>query len=130
MEIADLYGFGSFFSDQNSSPRDVDLLIVHQRIDNSSINFAIHCKAAIKGLIPCADTVLLSTFEEQELAFLQKCSGKFLGRLTDADPSAQLKAIFRFAFASSTGGSVRGKFQFAKRTASVMRDVHVHIDRA
>lgn len=108
MEIADLYGFGSFFSDQNSSPRDIDLLIVHQRIDSSSINFAIQCKAAVNNLIPNADTVLLSRFEERELAFLQKCSGKFLGRLTDADPSTQLEAIFRFSFASSASGLVRG----------------------
>jgi hypothetical protein len=108
MEVVDLYGFGSFFSDQNSSPRDIDLLIVHQSIDSSSINFAIDCKAAIKSLIPSADTVVLSTSEEQELAFVQKCSGKFLGRLTEADPSAQLKAIVRFTFAFSASGLVRG----------------------
>lgn len=113
-EIVDLYGFGSFFSDKNFSPRDVDLLIMHQRIDSSSINFALHCKAAIKSLIPSADTVVLSIFEEQELAFLQKCSGKFLGRLTDVDPSAQLEEIFRFTLASSTSGLVRGEYQLAK----------------
>lgn len=100
----DLYGFGSFFSDHGSVPRDVDILILHQQVDSSSINFAIHCKAMIKSLIPNVDVVILSKSEEQELAFLRKCSGKLLGKVTDTDPSGQLEAIFRLNLVLFTNG--------------------------
>ena len=100
-ETVDLYGFGSFFSDQGSVPRDVDLLVLHRRIDRSSINFAIQCKALIKSLIRNADVVILSKSEEQELAFLWKCSGKLLGMVADTDPNGQLEAIFRSPFMHS-----------------------------
>lgn len=100
-ETIDLYGFGSFFSPQVSVPRDVDILILHRRIDRSSINFAIQCKVAIKSLIRNVDVVMLSKSEEQELAFLRKCRGKLLGRVTDTDPNGQLEAICRLTLAPS-----------------------------
>jgi hypothetical protein len=100
-ETVDLYGFGSFFSSPGSAFRDIDILILHQRADFSSINFAIQCKATIKNLIRNVDVVMLSKSEEQELAFLQKCSGKLLGSVTDSDPSGQLEAICRLTLAPS-----------------------------
>ena len=101
METVDLYGFGSFFFPRGPVSRDVDILILHQRTDHSSIDFAIQCKAAIKTFIRSVDVVMLSRSEEKELAFLRKCRGRLLGRVTDTDPSRQLEAICRSALAPS-----------------------------
>lgn len=94
-ESVSLYGFGSFFVPQSSTPRDIDILIVHQRADPASIGFAIQCKAAIKRLVCNVHVVMLSESEEQELAFLQKCEGKLLGRVNERDPRGQLELICR-----------------------------------
>jgi hypothetical protein len=95
MESARLYGFGSFFSDQVSAPRDVDILVLHERVDSSSIEFAISCKSVLKLLMFNAHIVMLSESEERELAFVQRCGAIFLGRVTNTDPGKQLVAICR-----------------------------------
>jgi hypothetical protein len=94
-EVVDLYGFGSFFSTQGSTSHDLDILVLHERIDDPSINFAIQCKAAIRTLIQNADVVILSKQEEEELAFVRKCNGRLLGQVTDNDLSRQLEVICR-----------------------------------
>lgn len=106
-EVVDVYGFGSFFFRGAAAPRDVDLLIVHPRVDQLSIHFAIRCKWALRNSIGGADVVMLSKSEERELAFIKKCRGHFLMRLTDTDRSAQFEAISRLTAELSLGLSPR-----------------------
>lgn len=92
-EAVKLFGFGSFFSNEASVPRDVDILILHERVDPASIDFAIRCKSVLSGLIRGAHIVILSECEERELVFLQRSNGKMLGRVTNADLGMQLENL-------------------------------------
>jgi ABC-type polysaccharide/polyol phosphate transport system ATPase subunit len=92
-ESVALYGFGSSFSETLSQPRDVDILILHERIDSSSIDFAIHCKASLAQLVPNSHITILSESEERELNFVQRCKATFLARLTNIGSPAKLVKI-------------------------------------
>src|SRR5713101_4938233 len=100
-ESVTLYGFGSFFSSAASAPRDIDILIVHERVDPASIDFAIRCKTILKDFLPTtAHFTVLSESEEQELTFIQRCNAIMLEQVTDIEPDAQLANL-----ASSLGSS-------------------------
>ena len=90
-----LYGFGSFFSSLPSAARDVDILIVHERVDSASIDFAIRCKMIFGHFLPTAHFTILSESEDIELSFIQQCNARMLGRVTDIEPDAQLAKLAR-----------------------------------
>jgi hypothetical protein len=81
-----LYGFGSFFSNDSPKHRDIDILIVHERIDPESVAFALRCKRVIVSSIPNAHLTILSNAEESELNFIQRSRACFLGTITDWKP--------------------------------------------
>ena len=67
-----VFGFGSFFRPQGRSPRDVDLLLIHDDCSRRSIEFALFCKALIRQELPSADIVMLSAAEELDLKFIER----------------------------------------------------------
>jgi hypothetical protein len=92
-EVVTLYGFGSFFASAVSAPSDIDILIVHDRVDPASIDFAICCKRKLRHFLPSAHFTILSESEEHELSFIQRCSAIMLERITDAEPDLQLGSL-------------------------------------
>lgn len=80
-ETALLYGFGSFFRNAQRAAADIDILILHESVAPSSINFAIECKRLLRARIPMTDIVMLSEGEEREIKFLDRSEAIFLGHL-------------------------------------------------
>jgi len=85
MRSVSIYGFGSFFASGVSVPGDVDILIVHERVDPESIDLALRCKARLAASIPAAHLTILSEPEEREMDFIRRSKATFLKQLR-ADP--------------------------------------------
>jgi hypothetical protein len=100
-----LYGFGSFFYSSNPKHGDIDILIVHERIDPESIAFALRYKSVIVSRIPNAHLTILSKVEERELNFIQRSGARFLGTITDAGTSALISSrLFKRRLADRRSG--------------------------
>ncbi len=61
--------FGSAFS-QCENARDIDLLLIHQNISESSCQMAIICKSRLSRMISNAHITILSQSEESQLGFI------------------------------------------------------------
>lgn len=87
-----IYGFGSAFC-ENGRAIDVDLLIVHQRVDPASCSFAIACKRRLAETIIRAHITMLSEREEMHCEFLKTAEALFLGTVRIDQIEYDLEAI-------------------------------------
>jgi len=93
IETVKIYGFGTYFSRTRLTPNDIDVLIVHERVDLSSINFAIACKRALIRLLPEAHITLLSETEERQLTFINCSQAHSIGQITNIGFDKQLANV-------------------------------------
>jgi hypothetical protein len=89
---ARIYGFGSAFS-ENARANDVDLLIVHERVDPASCKFAITCKRRLAAIIIRAHITMLSAREEKHCEFLKTAEALFLGTVRIDQIEHDLEAV-------------------------------------
>lgn len=86
----EVYGFGSHFQG-NTTPKDIDLLIIHTDISRLSIDFAIACKSEIKHQLAYADVIMLSVQEEREKGFIRKSDAVHLCKIIGPDLRLQVQ---------------------------------------
>lgn len=84
IEALSVYGFGSYFNSKIGA-NDIDMLLVHNSRESSSIKFAISSKGLILSELLNADIVLLSLAEEKELDFINKSHAVFLAKISSAN---------------------------------------------
>lgn len=79
-ESITIYGFGLYFND-NKKHNDIDLLIIHERIEFDSCQFAIWCKRVLLSKIDFIHVSILSIAEEEQCSFISKSEAKFIGEI-------------------------------------------------
>lgn len=82
MLTLEMYGFGSFFCGRREIARDIDLLILHQQLDATSIALAIRAKVLLCKKMDGAEIVILSQKEEAEGGFIARSKAIFLQELS------------------------------------------------
>ena len=92
MDYIEIYGFGSYFK-AKEKPKDIDLLIVHQSLEPSSIKLAIKCKKLLKTSLSGADITMLSTKEEKEAGFIETSDAEYLCSIRSTDLKAGLSRL-------------------------------------
>lgn len=81
MQKVAVYGFGSFFSNQQVA-QDIDILILHDEISYVSARFASLVKKSCKSAIPFSDIVMLSKKEEQDTSFIKMSKATYIGDIS------------------------------------------------
>ena len=79
--FVDVYGFGSFFS--NDEFEDVDLVLVHANAENASCRLAIACKKELLKRLHRAHITMLSHAEERSLNFLVRACALKVGEISN-----------------------------------------------
>nr|WP_162623900.1 hypothetical protein [Paracoccus saliphilus] len=92
MSRSSIFGFGSFFKEENAF-NDVDLLIVHEDSSAASCRLAILCKKRLVELMDRAHVTMLSEKEEQQLDFIQKSGAVEIGQVVDLTAEAEIERI-------------------------------------
>ncbi len=81
MEIIIIYGFGSFFGENQGEARDIDVLLLHENISDVSARVAIDCKILLRKFVPNVHIVILSKKEENEFDFIEKSHAKLISEV-------------------------------------------------
>ncbi len=89
----EVYGFGSFFKG-NCAYRDIDLLLIHEKLSLVSCNSAIDCKNKIQSLLPIAHITMLSVEEEKSFSFISKSHSIYLGHICKSRLQRDIESIF------------------------------------
>lgn len=92
MQVAQVYGFGSYFETPETA-KDIDLLILHESTDERSCKFALRCKAALLKSEPRADIRILSKAEEKQTGFIATAKARLVGTIHSAEENS-LKVNF------------------------------------
>lgn len=95
MHCVEVYGFGSFFG-RHGKAHDIDILLVHENITESSCKFAIHCKSILKTYFSQAHVTILSDEEEQNLSFKEIGNAMWLGLLRADSLELDMADVVRF----------------------------------
>jgi len=72
---------------------DIDILLIHNNIDQHSCSIAIKCKKLIKERIKNSDIVMLSINEEKELCFIEKSQALMIGYIRNSSMNKDVKLI-------------------------------------
>ncbi|WP_342360576.1 hypothetical protein [Terrarubrum flagellatum] len=83
MRPVQIFGFGSFFRNENGIYKDIDLLLVHHAVTCQSVGFVILCKDRIRALVQQADIVMLSAAEQHELKFIERAKARYIMSLNE-----------------------------------------------
>jgi hypothetical protein len=75
--------------------RDVDLLVVHENIEQRSCRLAISCKREFIRVVSNAHVTLLSKPEESQLHFVASSQAKFLGTINERSICSDILALCR-----------------------------------
>lgn len=75
-----VYGFGSYFMKKNK-PNDIDLLLIHSDLSESSIADVIRLKKIMSKSNSKFDIVMLSRVEERHSNFIQKSKAIYIGEI-------------------------------------------------
>jgi hypothetical protein len=104
-DVAQLFGFGSYFKADVQHPKDVDLLILHRNTGHASIGIAIAIKSLLTRQIPGAHIVMLSEQEERDVSFIKRSGASLLGTLRGNRLPEQASAFSAYirAFDRRTG---------------------------
>lgn len=94
MESVEVYGFGSYFRG-DSSPSDIDVLLVHKSASFNSIKFVITCKSKLAELLINPDITMLTTEEESHIGFIQKSNAKHIGTIFEPTVATDITEILR-----------------------------------
>ena len=81
MENIAIYGFGSFFGENQDEARDIDVLLLHENISDVSARVAIDCKILLRSFVPNVHIVMLSQKEENEFDFIKKSHAKLISEI-------------------------------------------------
>ena len=93
-EELDIYGFGSFFS-EDTKYQDIDLLIIHKSAEYKSCQLAIWCKRMLISKIDKADITLLTKNEEYQHSFLMKSNALIIGKVCNASAEDDINLILK-----------------------------------
>ena len=96
MEIAQVYGFGSYFETPETA-KDIDLLILHESTAERSCEFALRCKTALLKSEPRAHITILSKAEEKQTGFIATANAQLVGTIQSAEENS-LKMNFLLDF--------------------------------
>jgi len=75
-----IYGFGSYFNEVGEF-NDIDILIIHEKNDYDSCQFAIRCKRFLASNLDDMDITILSSLEEKHVSFIWKSSARYIGKV-------------------------------------------------
>lgn len=87
-----IYGFGSYFNGR-AEFQDIDLLIVHDNIDENSCMLAIKLKKILYAKINDAHISILSKKEVIQLDFIKKSKSILIGSVSSNAMCTEAKAI-------------------------------------
>jgi hypothetical protein len=112
---AKVFGFGSHFN-QGANSRDIDLLVVHENIGESSCRLAIECRQELIRMVSKAHVSLLSKSEERQLDFVAASKAKYLGSIKENSIFSDIKILcgeFGLAETTTKPGGLKFEVQHA-----------------
>lgn len=103
MERLYIYGFGSYFH-SSMNYQDIDILLLHEKINFQSVSFAIKAKQCLKFFIPLSDILIMSLQEEIEINFLANSKAIHIGIIRANSMKQDLVYLSNFILELKHGG--------------------------